>query len=460
MNNRAARFLEGSIFRHVVVMTLTGALGLMTLFIVELADLYFLSLLKNEQITAAIGFAGTLDFANLSLCIGTGIAAVALVSRSVGAGNTQRAKEFATNAMIVAIVISAVYTLLVNIFIGPILGFLGATGETAHLAKLFVWTISPGFIFLAGSLSTSFSLRGIGDAKRAMYNTLTAALVTLALDPIFIFGLGWGIQGTAAANAIAYVMAFAVGLYGLGVQNRFLTRPSLALFKRDFPAVWGIALPSLIAQLATPFAAGYMTYVFAPFGDAVITGATVVNRVVPVAFGVIFSLSGAVGPIIGQNFGARNFPRVKRALRDGLAFAILYAAAMSLVLYLLRHKLIGAFHIEGRAAELVDFFCTWIAISWALLGGLFVASAAFNNLGKPVYSTLTNWGRATVGTIPFAMLGAALAGPETAPEGILIGISIGGGLFGLGSMWLAYALVAQVSGQPGGPVPNASAAPR
>ena len=188
-------------------------------------------------------------------------------------------------------------------------------------------------------------------------------------------------------------------------------------------------MPSLIAQLATPFAAGYMTYVFAPYGDAVIAGGTVVNRVVPVAFGMIFSLSGAVGPIIGQNFGAKNFQRVKRALRDGLAFAILYAAATSLILFLLRHRLIAAFHIEGRAAELVDFFCTWIAISWALMGGLFVASAAFNNLGKPIYSTWTNWGRATLGTIPFAIAGGAMAGPE----GVLVATAIGGGLFGLGA---------------------------
>ena len=445
MSDRAARFLHGSIFKHVVVMTLTGALGLMTLFIVELADLYFLSLLNNQQLTAALGFAGTLDFANLSLSIGTGIAAVALVSRNVGAGNTQRAREFASSAMIVSLGVSAIYTLLINIFIGPILAFLGATGEVAHLAKLFVWTISPGFIFLAGALSTSFSLRGIGDAKRAMYNTMTAALVTLALDPLFIFQFGWGIQGTAAANAIAYVLAFGVGLYSLGIKQRFLAWPSWAGLKRDFPAVWSIALPSLMAQLATPFAAGYMTYVMAPYGNAVVAGGTVVNRVVPVAFGVVFSLSGAVGPIIGQNFGAKNFPRVKRALRDGLAFAVIYSTVTSLILFVLRNELIAAFHIEGRAAELVGFFCTWIAISWALMGGLFVASAAFNNLGKPVYATLTNWGRATLGTIPFAIAGAAWAGVARGPEGIMVGTAIGGAVFGLGTMLLAYRLVNQLS---------------
>ena len=73
-----------------------------------------------------------------------------------------------------------------------------------------------------------------------------------------------------------------------------------------------------------------------------------------------------------------------------------------------------------------------------------MAAAAFNNLGKPAYSTWTNWGRATLGTIPFAMLGAAYAGAE----GILVATAIGGALFGLGSMILAYRLVNKLNGAP------------
>ena len=439
-----ATFLQGSIFKHVVVMTLTGALGLMTLFLVDLADLYFLSSLNNINITAAIGFGGTLDFANLSLAIGAGIAAVALVSRNLGARQPERAREFASNALYMSLGISALYTALIAIFISPILSLLGATGETAHQAKIFIWTLSPGFICLAGALSCSFSLRGIGDAKRAMFITLSSAITTIILDPIFIFKFGWGIQGAAAANAIAYALSFGVGLHGLAKVHSFLAPFNWHGFKRDWPAVWGIALPSIVAQLATPFAAGYMNYVFAPYGDEIITAGTVVNRVVPVAFGVIFSLSGAVGPIIGQNFGAKNFPRVKRALRDGLVFAVLYSVVTSLILFLLRNQLIAAFHISGRAAELVNFFATYIAVSWAFVGGLFVASAAFNNLGKPVYSTWSNWGRATLGTVPFAILGAIWGGPE----GIMVGTAIGGAIFGLGSMIMAYRLVGSISGGP------------
>lgn len=434
-----ATFLQGSIFKHVAVMTLTGAFGLMTLFFVDLADLYFLSSLNNTSIKAAIGFAGALSFANLSLSIGTGIASAAMVARNLGAGQVQRAKEFATSSMAVSIATSAVYTLLIDILIGPLLNVMGATGETAYLAKIFIWTLSPGFIFLAGALACSFSLRGLGDAKRAMYITFSAAIINLILDPIFIFYFGWGIAGAAAANAISYALSFGVGLYCLRSVHKFYAPFTLEGLKRDLPAISAIALPAVIAQLATPFASAYMNYAMAPYGDEIVAAGTVVNRVVPVAFGVVFSLSGAVGPIIGQNFGAKNFGRVKRTLRDGLVFAILYSVVMALILFLLRNQLISQFKVGGRAAELVLFFATWIAVSWSFIGGLFVANAAFNNLGKPVYSTWANWGRATLGTIPFAIAGAAYAGPE----GIMVGTAIGGVIFGLGAMIAAWQLVSK-----------------
>lgn len=435
--DRQARFLQGSIMRHVVVMTLTSAIGLMAVFLVDLADLFYLARLGNTDITAAIGFAGTLDFTNLSLSIGTGIAAAALVARHMGAGQPERARDFATNALAFTLIVSSVYTILVAIFIVPILGMLGASGEVAHQAKIFTWTLSPGFISLACALSCSFSLRGLGDAKRAMYITLTAAITTLILDPIFIFGFHWGIQGAAAANSIAGILAAVQGLNGLARTHKFLKPFSWKGFRRDFPAIWQIALPAVLTQLATPFAVAYSTYVVASYGNDAVTASTIIGRLVPVAFGVVFSLSGSVGPIIGQNFGAKNFGRVVQTLRDGISFALVYTLVTSFILFLLRDKVAEIFNASPRAAELVIFFCTWIAVSWALAGMQFVASAAFNNLGRPALSTWLNWGKATLGTIPFALVGAAFGGPE----GIMVGIAVGSVLFGLASTLLAFNLV-------------------
>ena len=150
----------------------------------------------------------------------------------------------------------------------------------------------------------------------------------------------------------------------------------------------------------------------APFGDEAVAASAIIGRVVPVAFGIIFSLSGSVGPIIGQNFGARNFDRVRQTLNNGLMFSGIYTIITSVLLYLFRHQLAETFQAAGRTVDLVVFFCTFIAVSWAFAGGQFVAGAAFNNLGRPNLSTWFNWGKATLGTIPFAMLGARYAGPE------------------------------------------------
>jgi Na+-driven multidrug efflux pump len=187
---RSAIFLTGSIMRHVVVMTMTGAIGLMTMFGADLADLYYLSLLKDTNVTAAIGFAGILSFSNLSMSLGIGIAAAALVARNLGAGDAARAKEFATSAVTFTLVVSGIYTLVAAIFADPIMRFLGAEGEALRLATSYIRILTPGFIMLATAVCCSFALRGIGSPTRAMFVTLGSAAATLVLDPIMIFHFG------------------------------------------------------------------------------------------------------------------------------------------------------------------------------------------------------------------------------------------------------------------------------
>jgi putative MATE family efflux protein len=294
--------------------------------------------------------------------------------------------------------------------------------------------MTPGYVLLAGAVCCSFILRGLGDPRRAMYITLSAAIVTAIVDPIFIFGFGWGIQGAAAANVLADVVAFGIGLHGVARVHDFLAPLRLAGLRRDLGDILTIAIPSVLTQLATPFANAYVTRAVAPFGDEAVSATAIVGRVVPVAFGIIFALSGSVGPIIGQNFGARKFDRVRQTLTDGLVFSGIYTAITSVLLFLFRHELADVFQAAGRTVDLVVFFCTFIAASWAFAGAQFVANAAFNNLGRPNLSTWFNWGKATVGTIPFALYGADIAGPE----GVLAGTAIGSVLFGSISVVTAY----------------------
>jgi putative MATE family efflux protein len=427
--------------RHVVIMTLTGAVGLMSLFLVDLADLYFLSLLNDTNITAAIGYAGTIGFANLSISIGIGISSAALVARNLGSGNVDRAKDFATTTLLFSILMSAAYTLLVALGADYLLRLLGAQGEALDQAKRFIWTLSPGFVMLAAAVSCSFSLRGLGDAQRAMYVTLGLAILTAIADPIFIFWFGLGMQGAAVANVIAQAFALGIGLYGLSRVHGYVKRFSFVALKRDFKPIWAIAFPAMLTQLATPFAVAYTTYAVAPFGNEAVAASAIVGRLVPVAFGIVFSLSGSVGPIIGQNFGARNMERVTQTLVDGLKFSAIYTLITSALLFVFRHDIAEIFQASGRTKEIVVFFCTWVALSWAFAGAQFVSNAACNNLGKATHSTWFNWGKATIGTIPFAIVGGHYYGPE----GIMAGIAVGSVIFGIASVWWAFRIVSNLN---------------
>ena len=110
----------------------------------------------------------------------------------------------------------------------------------------------------------------------------------------------------------------------------------------------GIGLPSIMANLATPVAAVYVTRVWSDFGEATVAGGAIVDRVIPLAFGVIFALTGSIGPIIGQNYGARLMPRVRRAISDSFLLAVGYALVAWAVLALASPLIACAVRGAGR----------------------------------------------------------------------------------------------------------------
>jgi Na+-driven multidrug efflux pump len=157
-----------------------------------------------------------------------------------------------------------------------------------------------------------------------------------------------------------------------------------------------------------------------------------------VAFGGLFAMSGSIGPILGQNWGAGRFDRMRGVLRDGALVTAVYVVVVWIALTLAREPLTRLFELQGVAAELFGFFCLVSGGVWFFTGLLFLSNASFNNLGFPFYSTLLNWGRATLGTVPPALLGAYLYGPK----GVIAGVGVGSVIFGLAGIVLAFRTVA------------------
>jgi len=430
--------------RHVTVMAGTSAIGLIAVFGVDLLNLFYISLLGQQEIAAAIGFAGAVSFFQVSLSIGMTIGTGAVVSRCIGAGQADDAKRIATACLITMAGLMFAVGIATIVAIEPILSALGAIGQTRHLAAGYLIVTAPSLAFMAVGMGASALLRAVGDARRAMNVTLVGALVTACCDPLLIFGLHLDLTGAAISTVLSRIALLLLGLHGVARAHRLLSRFSLRHFAQDMARVGAVAGPAVLTNLATPVGSAFVTRHMAAFGPDAVAGQATVDRITPVAFGLVFALTGAVGPILAQNLGAGEMGRLRETLRDSLLFVVLAVLGAWAILALSQGLIVRAFSAHGIAADMVGLFCLWLAGSFVFTGALFVGNAAFNNLGFPLLSTVFNWGRATLGTIPFVAYGAAYG-----PLGVQVGQAAGSVLFGIGAAFVAFRVVEQM-GRPTG----------
>ncbi len=434
-----AKFLEGSLFRHIAVMSLTASVGLMAIFIVDFVDMVFISMLGQAELAAAIGYAGAILFFTSSFGIGMAIAAGALVARALGQGDDQRARLVASHVMIYGIVFGALFAAVVWINLPHLAALMGATGATADLTVHYLAIIVPSLPLLMIGMVGGAILRAHGDARRAMMATVIAGVVNAVLDPILIFGLNLDLTGAAIASVVARVAMGLAALQPLIKHYGGLEKPHIGELSRDLFPVLTIAFPAILTQLATPIGQAYVTRSMAQYGEEAVAGMAIVGRMTPVAFGVIFALSGAIGPIMGQNFGAGRHDRVRGAFRDGLIFTALVVLVIAAILFGLRGPIAALFNAQGTALTLLYLFCGPLALLFFFNGAIYVGNASFNNLGHPFYSTWINWGLNIAGIVPLVLLFSAWLG---AP-GVMIGQSFAGVIFGLISIWQARRVIAK-----------------
>ncbi|MDD9177679.1 MULTISPECIES: MATE family efflux transporter [Aliivibrio] len=427
MSDQSAKFVQGSTMRHILVMSGTASIGLMALFVVDLLDMFFISMLGQVELAAAIGFAGTIIFFSTSVSIGSSIAMGALVSKSLGAKENDRAKQLASSTLVIAFIVNSIVTIIMFCFIPELLAMIGAKGVVAERAQAYLSILLPSTPIIAIAMAAGAGLRAVGDAKRSMLATLYGGLVNAVLDPIFIFGFNMNVEGAAIASVISRLTVLIFSLYPLIVTHKLVTLPQWKDIKHHTPAIFTIAIPAIITNTATPIGNAIVTSTLAPFGEDFVAGFAVIGRLIPVTFAVIFAMSGAVGPIIGQNYGAKRVDRVKETLRNSLLFSSVYCVFVSLILYLLQDQIIAWFSLVDDAALIMTTFCTVVAITFIFNGAMFVANTSFNNLGKPLYSTALNLSKATIGTLPFVYFGAQWYGGI----GVLYGQALGNIVFGI-----------------------------
>ncbi len=443
MQQQAARFTTGSTWRHVIIMTLTNSIGLMALFFVDLMDLYFLNLLGEQEMAASVGFSSQLLFYVSAISIGFLISIGVLVSQRIGAKKTDEAKRIVGSALVIGITLMLIISSILFFNVESLLTMLGAKGRTLELSITYASILLPSSVILISSMVCSSVVRATGDARRSMNATLLGALVNLCFDPLLIFYFDMGIAGAAVASVLSRLAMMLYSFYNITVVYDLITKPTLTGVINDFRAIAKLAIPAMLTNLASPIGSTFVMAAIASYGDAAVAAYATIGRMIPVAFSVLFALSGAISPIIGQNFGARHFDRVKSVYHNAIVFAISYVIAVSLLILIGQDYLVSLFSLSGQAAKLLHLFCSGLSFFFIADGILFSTNSVFNSLGYPFYSTISNYAKFFIGVIPAVYTLSYFYGAK----GVIIGQAIGPVLITIVAVWACHNVIKRVSGR-------------
>ena len=314
--------------------------------------------------------------------------------------------------------------------IGPFTAAIGLAQDVRGHLLSYVLITTPFAVVMGVGMMLSNLLRAAGHGRQSMWVLLAGTATVAALDPIVIFVLDGGMEGIAWASGVGRLATVALGAWLVLRKHRLVAWPALRALRADLAVIGKIALPAALTTLATPAAVIFTVSTYAGFGPSVMAGATVVDRVLQLAYSLFFVLPGAIGPILGQNLGSGQWDRVKQTVRLTARWALCYGFAAATVLAVLAPWVPDVFQVTGPGRDLIIFFCRYGSFAWAVNSLFFVSIAVFNNLGYATYSTVIGWLRSTLGTLPFVWLGAHYGGPE----GVMLGQSLGFALFSVIAM--------------------------
>ena len=407
--------LEDDIQKTLVKMTTPMMLGIVSLMLFNLADLYFVSRLGTDAL-AALGFTFPVCFMVISLAIGLGIGTSAILARLLGRGESDEAQSLATDNLLAIAVMVVVISGLLQLLIDPVFYAMGARDALMPFIQAYmrVWLI--GSVFLVINMVCNACMRATGDTKTPALMMAGSSLLNFILDPLFIFGVGpiegMGIQGAAIASVIAWSLITCVALYLLFVHKRLLVLQPFVFsrWKRHAYAVMKIALPASLSNMMTPVAQAVLTYIVAHHGPEAVAAFGVGNRIESLALLVCLALSMTLPPFISQNIGAGHVERVRSAYRMVIGFSLFWQFLVFILLIFVAEDVATLFSGNNTVQSLIVLWIFIVPFGFAFQAITFLTASSFNALHKPFMAMKISLARLFLFTVPFAWLGSQLFG--------------------------------------------------
>lgn len=346
---------------------------------------------------AISGLALTFPLMNLAAAFGSlvGVGASTLISVKLGQKDYDTAQRVLGNVFVLNILLGVTFTVVVMVFLDPILYFFGGSEQTIGYARDYMQIILLGNAVTHLYLGLNAVLRSSGHPQKAMYATIATVVINTILDPIFIYGFGWGIRGAAIATVLAQIISL-VWQFKLFSNKDELLHFRRGIFRLRRKIVFdslAIGMSPFLMNLAACFIVILINQGLKKYGGDLAIGAFgIVNRLVFFVVMIVMGLNQGMQPIAGYNFGAKLYGRVDRVLK----LTIIYATAVTtfgfVVGMLMPELVVGIFTSDKELIDISARGLRIVVIFFPIIGFQMVASNFFQSIGmagKAIFLSLT-----------------------------------------------------------------------
>ena len=431
--NKNIEMITGDPKKAIIRLALPMMLSMLLIMLYNLADSIWVAGLGADAL-AAIGFITPLFMVLVGLGNGIGAGANSLIARNIGAENYRQANNAALHGILLSVIVSAIFTVLIEVFMVPILQFMGA-GSTIQYAMDYSYIIF-GFLFVfvySGVSSAIF--RSEGDMRRATIAIAVTAIMNMILDPIFIYVLNFGISGAAWATVFSASLSCIVMSYWIWGKKDLYLDLSFKNFSYSTELMLDtlqVAIPSTLENIVfSALAIIINSMLVLAAGTTAVAVYTASMRIVQLCMIPLIGLGTALLTVAGVAYGAHNHENLKTghsfSIKVGFAISILLGGIM----YIFSSQIATIFAYTSASATLAPQIATALSVLTLFVLAVphgMMSSMMFQGVGKGFNSLLITLLRSLILESVFAYIfcfifGWGLTGIYA---GVVFGCFVGG----------------------------------
>ena len=352
----------------------------------------------------------------------------AYLSLKLGEKNKKEASKGVLNGILISVIVAVLLCAIIIGFLPQILNLFGCTEALRNDAMGYGFFVALGLPFMMIGTTLNSIIRADGSPKYSMASMVTGAILNIILDPIFIFVFKMGVEGAAIATTISQFVTFAMNVaYLRRLKTIEITKKDIRLKPSVVLKVSMLGISSFITQMSIVLVIAFENNLLGKYGaesefgsEIPITVLGIVMKISQILNSIIIGIAVGAQPILGYNYGAQNYDRVRKALKYVLGLSLIVSTIAFLLFQLIPDKLILIF---GSGNELyIEFACyafrTYLML--CICNGIQIpAGIFFQAIGKGVKSAVISLSRQILFLIPamvifgatFGIHGILYAGP-------------------------------------------------